>query len=179
MSRLLWPRLLSLLILTARCFPLRKPPSRSKFIIPVWASRLAGNPWAQGQVHFCGSPSLMIARNTQYNGPKLPMRSLTSSRFAEFSVPCLTNLEHRFFWELFTNMVKRYRRLWLCTVVIRSRLKNLTILRLLMPETVSIWRRVDVFKVNFVEIMNSNNRMMLGYMLRQFPRHLCTKTAVT
>ena len=104
-------------------------------------------------------------RNTQYNGPKLPLRSLTSSWFAEFSVPCLTNLEHRFFWELFTNMVMRYRRLWLCTVVIRSRLKNLTILRLLIPKTVSIWRRVDVFKVNFVEIMNSNNRMMLGYML--------------
>ena len=40
MSRLLWPRLLSLFILTARCCPLRKPPSRSKFRIPVCASRL-------------------------------------------------------------------------------------------------------------------------------------------
>ena len=177
MSRLLWPRLLSLLILTARCFPLRKPPSRNKFIIPVCASRL-GTLELRVKSTSAVPPSL-IARNTQYNGPKLPLRSLTSSRFAEFSVPCLTNLEHRFFWELFTNMVKRYRRLWLCTVVIRSRLKNLTILRLLMPKTVSIWRRVDVFKVNFVEIMNSNNRMMHGYILRQFPRHLCTRTAYT
>ena len=40
MSRLLWPRLLFLLILAARCSPLQKPPSSSKFIIPVCASRL-------------------------------------------------------------------------------------------------------------------------------------------
>ena len=178
MSRLLWPRLLSLLILTARCFPLRKPPSRSKFIIPVCASRLGTlelRVKSTSAVHLHWS---LAIHNTM--GPNCLCGLWRHRGLLNFLFPVSqNNLEHRFFWALFTNMVKRYRRLWLCTVVIRSRLKNLTILRLLMPKTVSIWRRVDVFKVNFVEIMNSNNRMMLGYMLRQFPRHLCTRTAYT
>ena len=158
MSRLLWPRLLSLLILTARCCPLRKPPSRSKFIIPVWASWLGTHELrvkSTSAVHLHWSCAI---HNTM--GPNCPSAVSDVIVVCWIFCYCLTNVAHQFFWVLFTNMVKRYRRFWLCTVVVRSRLKHLTILRLQMPETVSISRRVDVLKVNFLEIMNSNNRIM-------------------
>ena len=103
------------------------------------------NPWAPGQVHFCGSPSLIV-RNTQYNGPKLPLRSLTSLGFAEFSVSCLKNLSH--------SHARVHRQgkeisafVIMLTAVIRTRLKNLT-----------IWcprRWASDEELNFVEIMNS------------------------
>ena len=46
---------------------------------------------------FWSSPLLRFTftdRNTQYTGPKLPLRSLTSLEFTEFSVSGLTNLAH-------------------------------------------------------------------------------------
>ena len=49
---------------------------------------------------FYCSPPLRFTftdRNTQYNGPKLSLRSLTSLGFAEFSALVRTNLAHHFF----------------------------------------------------------------------------------
>ena len=114
MSRLLWPRLLSLLILTARCCPLRKPPSRSKFIIPVWASWLGTHELgvkSTSAVHLHWSCAI---HNTM--GPNCPSAVSDVIVVCWIFCYCLTNVAHQFFWVLFTNMVQKYRRLWLCTV---------------------------------------------------------------
>ena len=81
------------------------------------------------------SPLLMFTFTDRAQYTILPLRSLTSSRFAGFSVPCITNFAH------FLGAVHKHGKEIAAFVIVYccygTRLENLTILGL-MPETVSI-----------------------------------------
>ena len=81
------------------------------------------------------SPLLMFTFTDRAQYTILPLRSLTSLWFAEFSVPCLTNFAHSL------GAVHKHGKEIAAFVIVYccygTRLENLTILGL-MPETVSI-----------------------------------------
>ena len=124
MSRLVWPRLLSLLFLGPRCRPLGKPqprpqggpPFRSKFSIPVCASRLGTH---ELLVKSTSAAHLHWLQSTiQWAQIASAVSDVIWVCWVKFC-PCLANLAHSLGAVHKHNTeisVRRYLRLWLCTV---------------------------------------------------------------